>query len=469
MADNKQIAADVLQAVGGKENVASVMHCMTRLRFNLKDESIVNDEEVKAVNGALGVAKQGGQYQVIIGTNVPEVYDELVAIGEFEAKASVEENLDEDKPKGKLTPKEIGDKILNYLSGSVVPLIPVLVGGALFKTLEAIFGPTLLNLVPADSPFIFLCEMVYNAAFYFMPIIAGFSAAQKLGINGFLGAFMGAILIEPSYIALQGVEGAQFSVYGIPAPINGYQQTLIPVLLCVAAMAPINKFLNAKMPASVRTIFVPFLTMVIMMPLAMCALAPLGNMIGNAISGFFFWLASTPLGFLAVTVISALWPALVMTGMHVGMAAIALADYAQTGQDTMLLLAATVQAFTVSGVALAVWLRMKDPEQKNLAFGYFVTQFIGGVGEPLLYGVFLRYKRPWIGSIAGGAVAGLYAALTGVVLYTPVQGIFSPLSFLGGDQMNMVNGCIAIALGMIVAFVVAWFTALTPAQMEGKE
>ena len=470
MADNKQIAADVLAAVGGKENVKSVLHCMTRLRFNLVDESIVNDDEVKAVKGALGVAKQGGQYQVIIGTNVPEVYKELTEMAGLGAEKAVDENLDESEaPKGKLTPKEIGNNILNYLSGSVVPLIPVLVGGALFKTLEAIFGPTLLNLVPADSPFVFLCEMVYNAAFYFMPIIAGFAAATKLGINGFLGAFMGAVLIEPSFVALQGQEGAVFNVYGIPAPINGYQQTLIPVLLCVAAMAPINKFLNAKMPASVRTIFVPFLTMVIMMPIAMCALAPLGNMIGNAISGFFFWLASTPLGFLAVTVISALWPLLVMTGMHVGMAAIALADYAQTGTDTMLLLAATVQAFTVSGVALAVWLRMKDPEQKTLAFGYFVTQFIGGVGEPLLYGVFLRYKRPWIASIAGGAVAGLYAALTGVVLYTPVQGIFSPLSFLGGEQMNMVNGCIAIALGMIVSFVVAWFTALTPAQMEGKE
>lgn len=326
-----------------------------------------------------------------------------------------------------------------------------------------------MNLVSEDSHFIFLCNMVYNAAFYFMPIIAGFAAAQKLGMNGFLGAFMGAVLIEPGFVALQGVGEATFSVYGIPAPINGYAQTLIPVLLCVAVMAPINKFLNAKMPASVRTIFAPFITMVIMMPLAMCLLAPLGDYIGKGISGFFFWLASTPLGFLAVTVISALWPALVMTGMHVGMAAIALADYASTGTDTMLLLAATVQAFTVSGVALAVWLRMRDPEQKNLTLGYFITQFVGGVGEPLLYGVFLRYKRPWIASIVGGAASGLYAAFTGVVLYTPVQGIFSPLSFLGGDTANMVNGCIAIAIGMIVSFVVAWFTALTPAQMEGKE
>ena len=467
MADNKQIAADVLEAVGGKENVRSVMHCMTRLRFNLVDESIVNDDEVKAVKGTLGIAKTGGQYQVLIGTNVPEVYKELTAMAELDAKAAIEEDLD--TPKEKLTPKSVANNVLNYLSGSVVPLIPVLITGALFKTLAAIFGPTLLNVVPEDSHFIFMCNMIYNAAFYFMPIIAGFAAAKKLEINGFLGAFMGAILIEPSFVALAGAEGATFSVYGIPAPVIGYAQTLIPVLLCVAVMAPINKFLNEKMPASIRTIFAPFVTMLIMLPIALCVLAPLGNYIGEAISGFFFWLSGTPLGFLAVTVIAALWPALVMTGMHVGMAAIALADYAVTGTDTMLLLAATVQAFTVSGVALAVWLRMKDPEQKNLCLGYFITQFVGGVGEPLLYGVFLRYKRPWIASIIGGAVSGLYAALTHVILYTPVQGIFSPLSFLGGDTANMVNGCIAIALGMVASFAVAWFTALTPAQMEGKE
>jgi PTS system beta-glucosides-specific IIC component len=209
--------------------------------------------------------------------------------------------------------------------------------------------------------------------------------------------------------------------------------------------------------------------MVIMMPIALCALAPLGNYIGNAISGFFFWLAGTPVGFLAVTVISALWPILVMTGMHVGMAAIALADYAQTGTDTMLLLAATVQCFTVSGVALAVWLRMKDPEQKALCFGYFVTQFVGGVGEPLLYGVFLRYKRPWLGTLAGGAAAGLYASLTHVTQYTMASGLFSPLAFAGGDQANFVNGCIAMAIGFVVAFVVTWFFGLTPEQAAGKE
>ena len=467
MADNAKIAEDVLAAVGGKENVNSALHCMTRLRFTLKDESVVNDDTVKNIPGVLGVAKTGGQYQVIIGTNVPEVYDEVVKLG-VAAGGEVDENLDADVAKKKLTPKEIGNNILNYLSGSVVPLIPVLIAGGLFKTLSAIFGPTLLGIVPADSQFITLCDIVYDAAFYFIPIIAGFAAAKKLGANPFLGAFMGAILIDPKFIQL-GTDGVAFSVYGIPAPTLTYGQTVIPVLLSVAAMAPIQKFFDKHLPDSIRTVFAPFLTFVVLMPIALCLLAPLGNYVGTGIAAFFEWLSNTPFGWLAVTLIAATWPMLVLTGMHVGLAAIALAQFAQVGSDSVVLMAATVQAFTASGVGLAAWLRFKDPEKKSLALGYFITQFIGGVGEPLLYGIFLRYKRPWLGTLAGGAAAGLYAAITQVVFYTPTSGLFSPLAFAGGSQANFVNGIIATVIGMVVAFIVTWFFGFTKEQLEGKE
>ena len=467
MADNAKIAEDVLAAVGGKENVNSALHCMTRLRFTLKDESVVNDDTVKNIPGVLGVAKTGGQYQVIIGTNVPEVYDEVVKLG-VAAGGEVDENLDADVAAKKLTPKEIGNNILNYLSGSVVPLIPVLIAGGLFKTLSAIFGPTLLGVVPADSQFITLCDIVYDAAFYFIPIIAGFAAAKKLGANPFLGAFMGAILIDPKFIQL-GTDGVAFSVYGIPAPTLAYGQTLIPVLLSVAAMAPIKKFFDKHLPDSIRTVFAPFLTFVVLMPIALCLLAPLGNYVGTGIAAFFEWLSNTPFGWLAVTLIAATWPMLVLTGMHVGLAAIALAQFAQVGSDSVVLMAATVQAFTASGVGLAAWLRFKDPEKKSLALGYFITQFIGGVGEPLLYGIFLRYKRPWLGTLAGGAAAGLYAAITQVVFYTPTSGLFSPLAFAGGSQANFVNGIIATVIGMVVAFIVTWFFGFTKEQLEGKE
>ncbi len=469
MADNAKIAADVLAAVGGKENVGSVFHCMTRLRFQLKDRNVVSDDAVKGVKGVMGIQEKGGQYQVIIGTNVPEVYEEIVAAG-VNAGGSVDENLDKaPAEKAPLTPKGVCDAVLDYLSGSVVPLIPVLITGGFFKTLATLLGSTMFNVVADDSNFVFVCNMVYNAAFYFIPVVAGFAAAKKLGANPYLGALMGCILIEPNFVTLAGTEGASLDVYGIPAATLTYGQTLIPVLLCVAVMAPLSKFLDKKLPQAIRTVFAPFFTFVIMMPIALCLLAPIGNYIGNGIAVFFEWLAASPFGVLAIMLIAATWPLLVLTGMHVGLAAIALAQYAQIGSDSVVLMAATIQCFTASGVGLAAWLKMRDPEQKNLCLSYFLTQFIGGVGEPLLYGVFLRYKRPWLGALAGGAAAGLYGAITGVKFYANASGLFSFAAFTGGDPSNLVNGCIGIAIGMVVAFIVTWFFGFTDAQLDGKE
>ncbi len=471
MADNKQIAADVLAAVGGKENVKTVIHCATRLRFNLADDNLPVDEDVKAIKGVLGVMKQGGMYQVIIGPTVPDVYAELTKLG-IGGGGSVDENLDDVPAKFEWTPKNMLDAVLNYLSGAVVPLVPVLMTAGLFKTLGAIFGPTFLNLIGDDHPFIFLCNMVYNAGFYFMPILAGFTAGQKLKTSPFLCAMMGAVLIEPSFAALAGAEGTGLSLFGLPVPIPlfGYSQTLIPILLCVPVLAFLEKKISAVMPAAVRTIFGPFLTMLIMIPVGLYALAPLGSLLGNAVAGFFSWLGATPLGWLAIMIVAATYPMLVLTGMHIGIMGIAIANFGVTGSDGMFLMASAVQAFTASGVGLAVALRMKDPEQKSLCWGYFITQFLGGVGEPLLYGVFLRYKRPWIGTLLGGAAAGLYAAITHVTLYTMgASAIFTPLSFMGSEQSNFINGCIAMAIGMAVAFVSTWFFGLTKEQAEGKE
>ena len=470
MADNKQIASDVLAAVGGKENVSKVIHCATRLRFNLVDDSVPSDDEVKAIEGVLGVMKQGGMYQVIIGPSVPKVYEELVKVGGFEAKAAIDENLDEAPAKFEWTPKNVLDTVLNYLSGSVVPLVPVLMTAGLFKTLGTFFGPTFLNLVAEDSSFVFLCNMIYNAGFYFMPILAGFTAAQKLNTNPYLGALTGAILIEPSFAALAGSEtGLNLFGLNVPIPLFGYAQTLIPVLLCIPLLSILFKKISDILPDAVRTVFGPFLTMLVLIPFELFILAPLGDMAGTALAGLFEWLGNSPLGWLAIMLVAATYPMLVLTGMHIGIMGIAIANFGNVGYDTMFLMASTIQNFTASGVGLAVWLRMKDKAQKNLCFGYFITQFIGGVGEPLLYGVFLRYKRPWIGTLCGGAAAGLYAAITHVTQYTFSSGLFSPLAFAGGDQANFINACIAMAIGMIVAFVTTWFFGLTKEQAEGKE
>lgn len=469
MANNAQIATDVLAAIGGSKNVSGVTHCFTRLRFNVKDRSIVDDDKVKSIAGVLGMQEKGGQYQVIIGTNVPEVYDEVCSQGGFAKQEAVDEKLDAAAEKKPITPKSVGNAIMDYLSGSVVPLIPVFITGALFKTLAAIFGPTFLNVFSADSEFAFLCNMVYNAAFYFMPVIAGASAAKKLGMNSFLGAMMGCVLIEPTFVALATTQGASFSVYGIPAPTLAYGSTLIPVLLSVWVMSYISKFFDKRIHESVRTVFSPFLTMAVTLPIALCVLAPLGSYAGSGLAMFFNWLAASPFYPLAVALIGATWCLLVLTGMHLGIAAISLAQFAVVGTDNLVLLAANITNFVATGVGLAVWMRLKNKEQKNLTLGYVITQTFGGVGEPLIYGVFLRYKRPWIGEIAGGFVAAGYAALTGVLCYAPAQGFFSFLDFVGGPQSNFINAVISIVLGVVTAFVVTWFFGLTKEQIEGTD
>jgi PTS system beta-glucosides-specific IIC component len=312
--------------------------------------------------------------------------------------------------------------------------------------------------------------MLYNAGFYFMPVYAGFTASQKLGANPYLGAMLGGMLLEPSFAALVGGETG-LSLFGlnVPIPLFGYGQTLIPVLLCIPVFAFLEKRINGVMPAAIRTVFGPFLTVLIMVPLELFALAPLGSLLGNGVASLFELIGNSPLGFLAIAIFAATYPMLVLTGMHVGIMGIAIANFGNVGSDAMFLMAQTVQNFTASAVGLAVALKMKNRENKSLCWGYFLTQFLGGVGEPLLYGVFLRYKRPWVGTLCGGAAAGLYAAFTHVTLYTMASGLFSPLAFAGGDQGNFINGCIAMGIGFVVAFVTTWLFGLTKEQAEGKE
>lgn len=274
MANNKEIAQNVLMAVGGKDNVIQVTHCMTRLRLNLKDQNLPNDGEVKAIKGVLGVARSGGQYQVIIGQNVPKVYEEVCKIGGFAVKAAVDENLD--GPKEKLTPKTVGSNILNYVAGSVTPMIPVMMAAAMFKTLLALLGPDFFKVISAESDIYILLDFLYDAGYYFLPILVGFNAAKKLGLNQMLGAYMGCILIAPDLVALVGGD-QPFTVFGIPCMLNDYSQSLLPIVLSVWVMSYVYKLVAKVMPDILSTVFTPFLTMLIMAPVSLCALAPLGR------------------------------------------------------------------------------------------------------------------------------------------------------------------------------------------------
>lgn len=448
MADNKKIAENVLAAVGGSGNVSNVTHCMTRLRFNLKDDGIPNDDAIKKISGVLGVARSGGQYQIIIGQNVPKVYKEVLAMGGFQASAPVDDNAG--KPKEKLTPKKVGMSILNYLAGSLTPLIPILIGAAMFKTVLSILGPDLLGLFSAESDIYQLLDFVYDAGFYFLPIYIGYTSASKIGASPILGMFMGGILLAPDFMALAAA-GEAFTVFGIPSMLNDYSQSVLPIILSVWAMFYVEKFFKKYIPDALSTIFVPFLTILIMLPVSLCALAPLGAFAGQYVSAGLISFGNVG-GFFAVAVIAALWEFLVMSGMHVVMVVTVLQIYMTTGYETVIWPAALCSTAATFGIALGAFLRLKDRDEKALSFGYFISGIIGGVTEPALYGIGLKYKRPLIGLMVGGALGGLYAGLTHAYMYAMgATNFLMVLSFSGATTANFVNGIIACIISVVGA------------------
>ena len=467
MADNKKIAADVLDAVGGKDNVTFVAHCMTRLRFNLKDIDAPDIKEVKKIDGVLGAQISGGQFQVIIGQNVPKVYDEVCKLGGLAKQAAIDENLD--RPKEKLTPKVIGNKILNYLSGSMVPLIPVLMCAGLFKTVAVVLGPTMVGVIGEQDHLYILMNMLYDAGFYFMPIYLGYNAAKNIGATPVLGAFMGGILLDPTFVQMA-TDGAAFSVYGIPCVPANYSQTVIPILLSVWAMSYIERFFKKFMPDALSTVFSPFFTMLVSVPLSLCLLAPIGSWCGNLFGGFFGAIA-TQGGIVAVIgggLLAALWLPLVVSGMHIAVIMLAIANFMAVGTDSFILVATTISLWACYGAEVATWVKLRDKHEKSLAFGYIVSNMIGGVGEPFIYGVQFRYRRVFVTSMIGAFVAGVIALALGVTVYVAggASNVLSFLVFVGGGTQNLVSAGIAAAAGFISSFLLTFFFGFTEDELE---
>ena len=450
MADNRQLAEKILDAVGGRENIANAAHCMTRLRLNLKDTSVPSDEEIRKIPGVLGVNRNGDQYQVIIGPSVSKVYDEVCRIGNFAKEAPVEENLD--GKKDKMTLAAAGKNILNYMTGCMTPMIPVLLAAGLCRAFNAILGPNILGLYGEESDIYVLFEMLYEAGLYFMPILIGFSGAKLLGANQMMGAFAGAILITPSFVNIVNA-GETFTVFGIPCTLTSYGQTAIPAMLSVAAMSMIYRFFKKYVPDALTTIFTPFLTILVTAPIELCLLAPLGTIIGNGIStGLLAFSEST--GFLGVAVIAALWEFLVMTGMHLALMMPMMASFFETGVMTGAATAGTYATWAVFGVALGAMIRLKGKHKKGESLGFFISGIVGGITEPTLYGICFNYKKCFLTMAAGAFIGGAYAGITNTYIYTMASANFlSLLGFTGASGMNVVNGVIACILSMAAAAV----------------
>lgn len=467
MAKNEKLVADIIDAVGGPDNVSSCWHCATRLRFELKDWGLVKNADIDKIKGVMGKKIAGSQLQIIVGPGVGDVYDELCSTYNLKKEQAIDENLDS---KGKLTVKSVLKNIVAAISESFIPIIEIIVATSFISMFATVLGPTMLNVLSADSDLYILFTFVGNAGFYFLPIYMGMSAAKRFGASPFLGMLCGAIMLHPTLIDMVN-NGTAFTVYGIPMTLVSYSSSTIPAFLSVWVMSYIEKFMRKHCPNSLKMMLVPLVTILVMLPIELCVLGPLGTMIGNGLADVVVWLASFGAipSILVATIIGAVFIFAIVFGMHVPlfMIAIGLMSASADGGDALIIPGMMTSVFALAGMELGSIFRAKDPENKALSISYFVTHMIGGITEPAIFGLGLRYQKPIICSCIGAGVGSLFLAITGTKVYTVVasSSVFAVSAFFGGSNQNAILGVI----GLVIAFVVAAILTYLFGYKEHKE
>ena len=444
--NNNNLIQAIIKGVGGKENIKHVAHCATRLRFNLVDEKLANEESLKGTEGILGITKAGGQFQVIIGQSVNKVYEDLMhELGDYTIETEGE------KPK-----VSILSTIMDALSGSLTPAISVLTVAAFFKVIPAIFGPDMLNIMSENGDLFTLFTFVGDAGFYFFPVVLGYTASTKFKTSPLLGILLGAIMLHPTFVGMAN-EGVSFKIFGIPTLVQNYANTVLPIILSVWVMSYVEQFFEKVIPDVLKSLLVPSLTILVMLPLSLSVIGPLGAVIGSGISNGLLNLQKYA-GFLGVALIGALFPLLILTGMHIVLITALIQVFMENGSESFVAVGLAAFSFAVMGMALGAALRIKNKEDKSLAFGYFLTAILAGVSEPAIYGLGIRYKKPMIGLMSGGFAGGLFYGIMKAGHYTliPLTNVVSILAFTGNGSMNFINGVIGALISFGVAAVVTY-------------
>lgn len=446
-----ELADKIVGCLGGKDNITFVTHCVTRLRFNVKDKSLVNKEEVEKLPGVMGSQWSGDQYQVIIGQSVDDAYQLIIKKHGFAEQDAVNEDLG-DAPKKKFSI----NSVLDVISGSITPIIPVFIGAGFVKIVVLLLEQ--FGVLTPDMPTDIVLTFVGDAGFYFLPIYIGGFCAKKMGANTALGMLMGGILIHPTFSAAV-TAGTSLDLFGLPIYPASYSSSVIPVILAVVVMAPVEKFFARISPDSIRSITEPFFTLVVMVPLTLCVLAPIGSFLGTYLSAAIMWLYSTT-GGVAVAVLSCIFPWVVMTGMHSAFMPYIL-DALAKGGESVLFVANIISNINQGAACLIVALKNKDPNTRSTAIGCAITAMVGGVTEPAIYGITLRFKTPMYAAMIGNFFGALVAGLGGATAYamTGSGGLIGGLPiFLGGPISNflwMVGGvCVGIIVTLIATFII---------------
>lgn len=446
------IATEILALTGGKENISSAAYCMTRLRLTPKDRGLVDDEAVKKLNGIIGTKSVGTQYQIIIGPDVEYVYKSFCRQAGIEENVRMEERPDEDLLKEKLTLKKAAGRTVDAIGACVTPMLPIITAAGIMKLIAALLGPGMLNLLPETSDFMRLLALAGDAGFYFFPIYTAYAGAKRFGANIFMALFLAGILLHPSLIEIASA-GEPFYVYGIPMTLTTYSSNFISMLLITWVMSYVEKGINKIIPNSLRALLYPVLLTLIMLPLALCILGPMGAIIGQGIAAGIVALHGL-LGPVTIGIVGALWPLLIVTGMHQALIAIALSYMASAGYDNSILVGAFISNYPMIAIAVSFLLKARTAENRGYASSSLLTLAAGGISEPTLFGIILRYKKVIPYMMAGGFAGGLYAGIMKVAVYFVGSGnLLVCLGFAGENAQSLPHGVAACVIAFIVTMV----------------
>lgn len=450
--DYNKIAQDILDNVGGKANVKQVTHCFTRLRFILKDESLAKKDVVEHLEGVISVVVSGGQFQVVCGAKVTKIYDATVAIlGDAVAGGSVDEQVPEQK-------QPLGNLILQKITEIFTPLVPAIAAAGLIKGLLAAFAKV-PGFDTANSTYIIM-NTASNVIFYFMPIFLAYTASKALKCSTVVAMMLGGFICHPTIDALVQDVATKSTIFGLPvikmaftvgesSKVFAYTESVIPILLGVIVLYFLEKFLKKVVPEILQLILVPGLSLIIMVPVMLTVVGPVGIYVGyiiqflyNALYGF-----SPVLGGI---IVGGLWGVCVIFGAHRALLPIGLNDVALTGTNTLMCFAGSAN-FSQAGAALGVMLKTKSQDLKQVAASASLSAWLVGITEPAIYGCNLRLKKPMVCAVIAGALGGGimgigHAVNTGFAN----NGILTIMSYYG--EGTSLGQFVAYLLGIAVAF-----------------
>ena len=439
----EKLAREIVERVGGEKNVQSLVHCATRLRFVLKDDSKADKAGLEKTEGVIAVKENGGQFQVVVGNKVPEVYQ---AIGQ------ISNILDDSSSKEKSSKKVKGlGGIIDVISSIFAPLLGVMAGAGILKGLLLIAN-NVGWLEKTDTTYIILYAAA-DSLFYFLPLLLAVTTARKFQGNAFVALTIAGALIYPTIIQLK-TDGTPTDFFGIPVVLMSYASTVIPIILAVIVMSKLEKFFNKLLHESLKNFITPLFLLVIMVPLTLLVFGPFGVYVGNGIaSAMVAAFGFSPL--LAGAVMGASWQLLVIFGVHWGLVPVFINNIAVHGQDGVKP-AATASVFAQTGAAFGVMLKTKNKKLKTLAGSSTLTALFG-ITEPAIYGVTLPLKRPFIAGVIGGAVGGAIIGQAGTQAFASgAPGLLTLPIFYGPGGQGFPGLIIGIAASFIVSAVLTY-------------